>query len=1099
MSRNIWLLIGIVFVSINTPCSIGQTLDTFASDQEIDWIPCATENCITQSFVVRPHEKLLGVQFLVRDGDESGDAGKQAQMALGFVNRWGRRKILQTIGIDAKDISGESWISLKPEMSLYNYVYYVQVWSTDKEYNERLQGALCLNSDYVFGRAGLSWDGRTLLEQDQDFCVRVSLEAVPEEPAVFGLSNGLFKNYIPRRYDGIRGVPADWYRQTVKGTPRFFMEPDRGYVQSSESIVAIEAGEGAQGYWGQRINVPEGRYILTVQIEKPNKAQAYVAAGSTKILVSDGRECQEVTLEFSGRGVMEVQLGVVGSGVAKFRRVSLRPIELASSVVPFAGGSKLGAIILPNKPTVAEEYAAYELQRYIGQITGLVPGLLGRDKTFDGRKVFIGRANRDQDMAKLADLPDDSYTVDYQGRRIVLAGNTDRGTLYAVYEFLKTQGCSWYLPGTVGEVVPKRDRLRLGDPGLIETPDYDARGYHIATHHYRLNGTLIDINIEDYLDWALRNRMNSLVLGEYGWTAYFGEHRGEGHYQTDDHSFVKYVLDAHPEWWPLVDGKRTKLHPSKRPNQLCVSNEALRDWVATDIIQFFAARPEMQIYSLSENDYTSWCECGACRALDADEGEGAFEKTDAGFPLMSMSDRAVNFLNNIAERVNEVFPGKKIMTYSYAQTVLPPVREKVHPNVSITVCWHGDPVNRPILSNERTVDRMEGWLAAGMQGFGLYDYGNFFHQDCPIFWNYHQTDYLRTFNRDWGCRINLGERCSRFPTSLMWYNLCMLSYWDVDLDYREAMARICRSFYGSAAESMIDYHTFMMEQDLDTAIYEEDEEAKQSLNPDALGLVDKGTPEQQLLNLVNFTFDELACGKEMLEEAMKAARGEASLEYRVALARYGHAILTVTLGKTRKEGLSPGARQMVEEAFGLARELAERYDFKMMQRGLLAKLDLPAPVRATEMLQELPATWRFRKDPQNIGIAEKWFSREFGADWGEISIEKAWTMQGHDYHGVAWYAVEFAVDKAEAMSALAGKDETLVVFFGAVDGTADVYLDGRKIGEQKMSPDAMWDQPFTVALPEGFEYDQQHRLVVRVEKFTHAAGIWKPVSIALSK
>jgi len=44
---------------------------------------------------------------------------------------------------------------------------------------------------------------------------------------------------------------------------------------------------------------------------------------------------------------------------------------------------------------------------------------------------------------------------------LTLAGNSPRGTLYAVYDFLKTQGCRWYLPGKRGEVIPKRGNLDL--------------------------------------------------------------------------------------------------------------------------------------------------------------------------------------------------------------------------------------------------------------------------------------------------------------------------------------------------------------------------------------------------------------------------------------------------------------------------------------------------------------------------------------------------------------------------------------------------------------------------------------------------------------
>ena len=127
------------------------------------------------------------------------------------------------------------------------------------------------------------------------------------------------------------------------------------------------------------------------------------------------------------------------------------------------------------------------------------------------------------------------------------------------------------------------------------------------------------------------------------------------------------------------------------------------------------------------------------------------QKNENGLPELSMTDRALNFVNEAAARVAAVYPDKKIQTYAYAATQKPPVVNTVHPNVLIKYTWHGAPVNRPITDmnypiNEVTSEEITGWRNANAQDMALYDYGNYFHIDCPNFWHSHLADYLRTFS-----------------------------------------------------------------------------------------------------------------------------------------------------------------------------------------------------------------------------------------------------------------------------------------------------------------------------------------------------------------
>jgi hypothetical protein len=138
-------------------------------------------------------------------------------------------------------------------------------------------------------------------------------------------------------------------------------------------------------------------------------------------------------------------------------------------------------------------------------------------------------------------------------------------------------------------------------------------------------------------------------------------------------------------------------------------------------------------------------------------------------------------------------------------------------------------------------------------------------------------------------------------------------------------------------------------------------------------------------------------------------------------------------------------------------------------------------------VMDLPLVWRFKLDPDNVGLDQKWWKLADYADWAAIRTDNFWTKQGYDYHGVAWYAVDFDYPQGSP-------GEPLQFYFGAIDGRCDIYLDGERIAEQKEPPHMMWDKPFFRPI-DGRLAPGSHRLVIRVEKKTFAAGVWKPISI----
>lgn len=136
----------------------------------------------------------------------------------------------------------------------------------------------------------------------------------------------------------------------------------------------------------------------------------------------------------------------------------------------------------------------------------------------------------------------------------------------------------------------------------------------------------------------------------------------------------------------------------------------------------------------------------------------------------------------------------------------------------------------------------------------------------------------------------------------------------------------------------------------------------------------------------------------------------------------------------------------------------------------------------------LPVDWAFRLDPDNSGFARQWHREKDVSNWQRVRTDDFWTRQGYEFHGTAWYATGFAIP-ADAAGAIDAID------FGAIDGEFHrVYLDGIPVQERTSKAGEAWNEPFRVILPAPLPAGQ-HMLTVEVRKLSHAAGIWKPVTL----
>ena len=892
------------------------------------------------------------------------------------------------------------------------------------------------------------------------------------------------------------GRPSDWEPATNSGKYKFLMDPPAPFWGRPSSAV-LEAVEGGSAYYFQKLSLMKGKYRLSVDVSGSKGSQARVnfVSGSERfdsepIDVDDA--WQTVSLDVSAdNGEASVSLMAISPAGAsvKFRRIRLEIKELESAPVAVEDG-QLGALVLPDDPSLAEQYACYELQRYISRMTGATLGLKGRDKVFDGeRVVYLGRAAQEQ-RSKLKDLPADSYLIHSTADQLVLAGKADQGTLYAVYDFLSQQGCRWIIPGPLGEIIPKRQALAACQ-SKVESPDYDCRGFMALSQDFNPGGGeefgWIGIKLDDHFDWYVRNRLN--IAWFAGAETYdFGAHRAHGWVQLLNHSYNGLVaphgahFKDHPDWYPLVRGKRMPVCDigPKFVNQLCVSNKGLRDYTVEMVLDYFKKNPRARAFPLNPMDGPSfWCECDECKALDPPGVDWSRHATEG--QVMGMADRALNYASEVAERVAKVYPDKMIEMYAYGYTLEPPVRQKAHKNVFVKYAnlrqGEGNgPLGRSMMDPDAPIwpawrEQLDGWKKADAR-LAFYNYMEWQHPDVTLFWFYNGVDVLKTLNRQYNCRILAGETENNILISTMVYNVMARALWDLDVDYKAVIRDLCDNFYGPVADELYGYNMMM------------DEAIRKSTAWEQEGW----RPNDHLY----LSLEVLEKGRRVLDEAAGKVKDDAALTKRLAYARVGHAYLTYVRAlkdKHKTAATAEIARQAFDSANALRLEHAIMVKLPSVRQ--LKTFYYPPVVDDAAVVLRLPVAWDFKKDADDAGLTEKWYLRDVDASWSKIEIEKDWTAQdaGRGYHGTAWYHIRFELPAGTP------KQSRLSLHFGAVDGYADIFLDRAKIGEQKRAPGVMWDKPFKIPLPADLDPTKPHELTIRVRKESFAAGVWRPVRI----
>jgi len=123
------------------------------------------------------------------------------------------------------------------------------------------------------------------------------------------------------------------------------------------------------------------------------------------------------------------------------------PIVIPEGALPIVvGGVSDFVIVRGENATPAEVTASTELQRYLMQITGAELPIVTDGAAAAANEIVVGQTNRETaGQFDRDELGTEGFIIQTDAGKLWLIGGAERGTLYAVYEFLEAYlGCRFY-------------------------------------------------------------------------------------------------------------------------------------------------------------------------------------------------------------------------------------------------------------------------------------------------------------------------------------------------------------------------------------------------------------------------------------------------------------------------------------------------------------------------------------------------------------------------------------------------------------------------------------------------------------------------------
>ena len=189
--------------------------------------------------------------------------------------------------------------------------------------------------------------------------------------------------------------------------------------------------------------------------------------------------------------------------------------------------------------------------------------------------------------------------------KLLLLASHPLGLSRAIYSYLDQLGFKWYLPGDEWAYIPALSNITISNSRYV-SPSFILRDFFGT-------GGIVPVKDLDpasllpkkWEDWKRRNQVG-------------GQFHLSGHYGETFNYKYKNLLDQHPEYLALVDGKRQWSETAK----WCIGNPKLRELFINDRVAELKQRLQTPTYgneiiavTVDPADGGGDCECNLCRKI----------------------------------------------------------------------------------------------------------------------------------------------------------------------------------------------------------------------------------------------------------------------------------------------------------------------------------------------------------------------------------------------------------------------------------------------------------------------------------------------------
>ncbi len=419
--------------------------------------------------------------------------------------------------------------------------------------------------------------------------------------------------------------------------------------------------------------------------------------------------------------------------------------KAANAITLIENGKSNYSIVIPEKASKEEVRAASFLKDHLQKISDCNLPIIYSCNSNSERCIIISKSD---DIAS-----GDGYSINTSGDKLIIKGGQNKGCIYGVCELLeKYLGIRYYSPQYV--IIPKT--------GNISLPVINIEGSSPNTYR-NVHGEFSDN--EDYRDFHRLNNINDIFSDNY----YV-------------HTFNKFIpwqeyFEMHPEYFALINGKR-------HIDQLCLSNPEVLQIVIKKLKQEMLLQPGRTVWSVSQNDNFSYCQCDRCKKIIEEE--------------KSASGPIIRFVNQIAEQ----FPNKIISTLAYEYSRKAPEKTKPLKNVQVMLCTIELNRSKPIVNDSSSASFLKDLEEWGKicNHIYLWDYTVDFAHSYSPFPNLHTLQpNIQLFVKN-----NVKEHFQQTNTGIGHEFSELKSYllakllWNPNADVPKIIEEFTNGFYGSA-------------------------------------------------------------------------------------------------------------------------------------------------------------------------------------------------------------------------------------------------------------------------------------------------------------